>query len=315
MYGRKLNDHIYLIDLKPMDIENFIASYVIVDDKTMIVETGPTTSIGNLLAGLGEIGIRNNDVDYVAVSHIHIDHAGGSGKLLEHLPSAKLLAHVRGAPHLVKPEKLWKQTKQVLGEIADMYGKIYPVPEKRIVKATDGMAVELGDNVRLKVLETLGHASHHLSFYENSSRGVFTGDAAGVYLKSIGAVIPTAPPPFNLEVALASLTRLVKLNPKKLYYTHFGVGGDAVKKLEAYRSQVRLWADITREGMKNHEDLEVIYEKVLEKDALTRKAADFIKNHLVLRRGVVMQNIHGLIEYFEKTSHADIGKKPAHKAV
>ncbi len=315
MYSRKLNDHIYLIDLKPMDIESFIASYVIVDDKVMIVETGPTTSIGNLLTGLGEIGIRNDDVEYVAVSHIHIDHAGGSGKLLEHLPRAKLLAHARGAPHLVKPEKLWRQTKQVLGEIADMYGKIHPVPEERIVKATDGMAVELGDNVSLRVLETLGHASHHLSFYENSSRGVFTGDAAGVYLKSVGAVIPTAPPPFNLKIALASLTRLIELKPKKLYYTHFGVGGDAIKKLEAYMSQLRLWASITREGMNNQEDLEMIYEKVLEKDALTRRAADFIKNHLVLRRGVVMQNIHGLIEYFEKTPHAAVGEKSAHEVV
>jgi glyoxylase-like metal-dependent hydrolase (beta-lactamase superfamily II) len=309
MYSRQLNDHIYLIDLKPMDIENFIASYVIVDDKIMIVETGPTTSIGNLLAGLREIAIRNDDIDYVAVSHIHIDHAGGSGKLLEHLPNAKLLAHARGVPHLVKPERLWRQTKQVLDEIADMYGKIHPVPKKRIVKATDGMAIELGDNVRLKVLETLGHASHHLSFYENNSKGVFTGDAAGVYLERIGAIIPTAPPPFNLEMTLNSLDRLIELRPEKLYYTHFGVGGDAVRRLKAYVSQLKLWAEVIHEGMKKQEDPEVIYERVLEKDVLTRKAADFIKNHLVLRRGVVMQNIHGLIQYFCKTSHADMGQE------
>jgi len=285
-----------------MGIENFIASYVLVDNKKMIIETGPTTSIGNLLAGLREIGIENDEVDYVAVSHIHIDHAGGSGTLLKHLPNAKLLAHARGAPHLVKPEKLWRQTKQVLGEIADMYGKIHPVPEKRIVKATDGMAVELGEDVRLEVLETLGHASHHLSFYDNSSRGVFTGDATGVYLKSIDAIIPTAPPPCDLEMTLTSLNRLIELKPEKLYYTHFGVGEDAVNRLEAYVSQLKLWANVIHEGIKNHEDPEAIYERILEKDALTRKAADFIKNHLVLRRGVVMQNIYGLIEYLQKTS-------------
>jgi len=302
MYSERLNDHIYLIDLKPMGIENFIASYVLVDNKKMIIETGPTTSIGNLLAGLREIGIENDEVDYVAVSHIHIDHAGGSGTLLKHLPNAKLLAHARGAPHLVKPEKLWRQTKQVLGEIADMYGKIHPVPEKRIVKATDGMAVELGEDVRLEVLETLGHASHHLSFYDNSSRGVFTGDATGVYLKSIDAIIPTAPPPCDLEMTLTSLNRLIELKPEKLYYTHFGVGEDAVNRLEAYVSQLKLWANVIHEGIKNHEDPEAIYERILEKDALTRKAADFIKNHLVLRRGVVMQNIYGLIEYLQKTS-------------
>ena len=301
MYSKKLNDHVYLIDLKPMGIENFVASYALTGNKTMIVETGPTTSIENLLTGLREIGIKDDEVDYVAVSHIHIDHAGGAGTLMEHLPNARLLAHARGAPHLVKPEKLWRQTKQVLGEIADMYGKIHPVPEERIIKATDGMAVKLGEGVRLKVLETLGHASHHLSFYENSSKGVFTGDAAGVYLKSLDAVIPTAPPPFNLEMALTSLNRLIELAPKKLYYTHFGVGDDAVKRLEAYAAQLKFWAKLVLEGMENGEDLEAIYERVLEKDASTRKAADFIKNHLVLRRGVIMQNIQGFIEYFKKT--------------
>ena len=301
MCSERLNDHIYLIDLKPMGIRNFIASYVLVDNKTMIIETGPTTSIGNLLTGLREIGIKNDEVDYVAVSHIHIDHAGGSGTLLEHLPNAKLLAHARGALHLAKPEKLWRQTKQVLGEIANMYGKIHPVPQRRIVKATDGMAIELGEDVRLEVLETLGHASHHLSFYENSSGGIFTGDAAGVYLKGIDAIIPTVPPPCNLEMTLASINRLIDLKPKKLYYTHFGVGDDAVKRLKAYVSQLKLWANVIHEGMENHEDPEVIYERILEKDAFTRRAADFIKNHLVLRRGVVMQNIHGLIEYLEET--------------
>ena len=302
MYSKRLNDHTYLIDLKPLGIENFIASYVLVGNKTMIVETGPTTSIKNLLTGLREIGIKNEDIDYVAVSHIHIDHAGGAGTLLEHLPNTRLLAHARGAPHLVKPEKLWRQTKQVLGEIADMYGEFHPVPEKRIITATDGMAVELGERVRLKVVETLGHASHHLSFYENSSKGLFTGDAAGVYVKKLDVIIPTAPPPFNLEMALTSLDRLIELAPKKLYYTHFGVGDDAVKRLEAYKVQLKIWAKVVLEGINNRADLEVIYDRVLEEDTSTRKAAEFIKNHLVLRRGVVMQNIHGMIEYFKRTS-------------
>ncbi|UCC33667.1 MAG: MBL fold metallo-hydrolase [Candidatus Bathyarchaeota archaeon] len=302
MYSRRINDHIYLIDLKPSNIENFIASYVLIDHKTMIIETGPTTSIANLLTGLSEIGIERREVDYVAVSHIHIDHAGGSGTLLQHLPNAKLITHARGAPHLIKPEKLWRQTKQVLGEIAEMYGEIHPVSKERIMKATDGRVIELGEDIRLQVLETLGHASHHLSFYEEGSKGIFTGDAAGVYLKSIDATIPTAPPPFNLEITLASLNRLIKLAPKTLYYTHFGAGEDAVKRLKAYMSQLELWAKVTQEGMQNQENLETIYERVLKEDTSTGKAADFIRDHRVLRRGVVMQNIRGIIQYFEKTS-------------
>ncbi len=301
MHTKKLNDHLYLVDLKPMGIEKFIASYVLTGNKTMIVETGPTTSIKNLLTGLDEIGIKNDEVDYVAVSHIHIDHAGGAGTLLEHLPNARLLVHAKGAPHLVKPEKLWRQTKQVLGEIADMYGEIRPVPEKRIIVATDGMVVELGEDIRLRVLETLGHASHHLSFYENSSKGIFTGDAAGIYVQRLDVLIPTAPPPFNLELALATLNRFIELTPKRLYYTHFGVGDESVKRLRAYIAQLKLWARVVLEGMENGADLEAIYERILEEDAFTRKAADFIKNHLILRRGVIMQNIEGFVEYFKKT--------------
>jgi glyoxylase-like metal-dependent hydrolase (beta-lactamase superfamily II) len=272
----------------------------------MIVETGPTASVGNLLEGLREIGIRNDKVDYVAVSHVHIDHAGGAGTLLKNLPNARLLAHPRGVSHLVKPEKLWRQTKQVLGEIAEMYGKIHPVPEKRVVKAKDRMTIELGEDVELKVLETLGHASHHLSFYENSSRGIFTGDAAGVYLKKFDVVILTTPPPFHLEITLSSLACLKKMNPERLYYTHFGVRDEAVKRLNTYTAQLKLWAKVVVEGMKNGEDLEAIYKRILKEDASIGKAADFIKNHLILRRGVVRQSVQGLIEYFKRTSQADL---------
>jgi glyoxylase-like metal-dependent hydrolase (beta-lactamase superfamily II) len=306
MYSKRLNDHTYLIDLKPIGIENFIASYVIISNKTMIVETGPTTSIGNLLEGLREIGIRNDEVNYVAVSHVHIDHAGGAGMLLKHLPNARLLAHPRGASHLVKPEKLWTQTKQVLGKIAEMYGKIHPVPEKRIIQAKNEMIIELGEGVKFKVLETLGHASHHLSFYENSSKGIFTGDAAGVYLEKLDVVLPTTPPPFHLEITLSSLACLKKMNPERLYYTHFGVRDDAIKRLEAYTAQLKLWARVVVEGMEDGEDLEAIYERVLKEDASIGEAADFIRNHLVLRRGVVMQSVQGLIEYFNRTSQVDL---------
>jgi len=86
-----------------------------------------------------------------------------------------------------------------------------------------------------------------------------------------------------------------------LYYTHFGVGEDAVKRLEGYVAQLKLWVKVILDGMENGKDSEAIYESILEKDASTRKAADFIKNHLVLRRGVIMQNIQGFIEYFKRT--------------
>ncbi len=300
MYSEKLNDFTHLLDLKPLGIENFIASYVLTGRKTAIIETGPTCAVENLLVGLKEIGMKTEEVDYVAVSHIHIDHAGGAGTLLRHLPNARLLVHVKGAPHLINPERLWKQTKQVLGGLAEMYEEIKPVPKERIIAATDGMVIDLGNGVELEVLEMPGHASHELSFYERAHRGIFPGDAAGVYLNKLDVIIPTTPPPFHLEKTLASLEKLMAMKPEWLYYSHFGPTSDATKKLETYMNQLKLWAKIISEGTRREEDLATIYKRILDLDPTTRVAADFVERHLILRRGVIMQNIEGFVEYFRK---------------
>jgi len=302
MFSKKLSKSMYLIDLKPLGIENVIASYVLCDNKVAIVETGPTVSIPNLLAGLQEIGIRNEEIDYVAVSHIHIDHAGGTGTLLQKLPNAKLIVHPRGAPHLIEPQKLWEATLQVLGKIAERYGKIEPVPKERILPAYDGMIIDLGDRIELKVLETLGHASHHLSFSENRSQGIFPGDAAGIYIGTYDVVVPTTPPPFNLEVTLASINRLIGLKPKQLYYTHFGPARNPVKKLEEYANRLRLWAKMISDSVKNGEDFDTICQKVLEKDDSMKPAVDYIQSNLIFRGGVIKQDVQGFIEYLKKNS-------------
>jgi len=301
MYSKKLNNAIHLIDLRPMGIEKIIASYVLTGRRPTIIETGPTCTVKNLLAGLKEIGVKNEDVTYVAVSHIHIDHAGGAGTLLRHLPNAKLIVHSKGASHLIDPRKLWGQTKQVLGSLAEMYGAIDPVPEERIIAAADGTVIDLGDDAALEILEMPGHASHELGFFARSCGGIFPGDAAGVYLSPLDVIIPTTPPPFNLEMTLISLERLVSMDPQWLYYSHFGPASKATEKLETYIGQLNLWAAIILEGMNEGKDMATIYERILEKDSATRLAADFIQKHLILRRGVIMQDIQGFVDYFRKT--------------
>jgi len=301
MFTRKLNNHLYLIDLKPAGIENFIASYVLKGaESTAIIETGPTCSVPNLLSGLREIGIANEDVNYVAVSHIHIDHAGGAGTLLQHLPNAKLLVHAKGAPHMINPKKLWEASKQVLGEVAIVYKEIQPVPEDRVVTPVDGTIVDLGGSVQFKVLETLGHASHHLGYFENVERGIFQGDTAGIYIPQLDVTIPTTPVPFHLEMTLASIQKIADITPRRLYYTHFGPVENAANRLMVYAMQLKLWEKTVSEALNEGDSLQVMYEKVLEKDQKMRVAAEFIKNHMILRRGVVMQSIQGFVEYLKK---------------
>lgn len=300
MYATKLSDFTYLIDLKTAGYENFIAAYILKEDKVAVVETGPTSSIPNLLAGLLEIGVPRDAVDYVMVSHIHIDHAGGAGTLLENLPNAKLLLHKRGASHMMNPEKLWLHSREALREIVDLYGPIQPVPENRIVISEDGTIIDLGEHVRLQVIETLGHASHHQSFYEKESKTLFLGDAGGIYLEKLDAVIPTTPPPLRLEMKLGSLEKLIKLKPELLCYTHYGQADNAVSRLQAYAEQLKLWAKIVSESTKKGDDLEAVYAKIMERDSSMKRAEEFIKRHVMLRQSVVLQSVRGFIHYFKK---------------
>ena len=305
MHTRQVNDHLYLIDLQPVGIPNFIASYVLKGaNSTAIIETGPTCSIPNLLLGLQEIGVSKEEVNYVAVSHIHIDHAGGAGTLMQQLPNAKLIVHLKGVPHMVNPQKLWEASKQVLGEVAILYKEIQPVPESRIIASADDEIFDLGGGVQFRVLETLGHASHHLGFFETLGKGVFQGDAAGIYIPSLKVTMPTTPAPFNLDMTLASIQKIMDMQPSNLYYTHFGPVENAVNHLKGYMKQLRLWEDTVSEALKSGDDPQTMLNKILENDPQMKTAADFIQNHLVLRKGVVMQNIQGFVEYIKKQQSA-----------
>ncbi len=301
MLARKLSDHIYIIDLKPLGFENFIASYVLKGEKaSAIIETGPSCSVKNLLAGLKEIGVKNEDIDYVMVSHVHIDHAGGAGTLMKHLLNTKLVVHSRGAPHAINPEKLWEQSKLALGEVALSYGRIEPVPENRIITPSDGETLHLGGSVQLKVIETLGHSSHHLGYFESQSRGVFQGDAAGIYIPQLDVIIPSTPAPLHLELTLSSLEKLARLQPKRLYYTHYGLVEKAGERVRKYAAQLRLWAKLVSEAVEKGDMTESIYAQILEKDAQMKDATEFIGKHWLLRQGIVMQSVQGFIEYCKK---------------
>ncbi len=297
----QLEDHLYLIDVETAGIKNFIASYILKGKRVMMVETGPASSVPNLLFGLRALRVKPEDVAFVAVSHIHLDHGGGVGTLLKHLPNAKVIVHQRGAAHLAHPEKLWEQSQAVLGEkITDLYGAPEPVPEDRIIAATDGLSFDVGNGVGLRVVETLGHASHHLSFYEMLGKGVFLGDAAGIYLNEIDVVVPTTPPPLRLDIALSSLDKLASFKPTALYYSHFGRASDAVERLRAYARQLRLWAKISREGIENKESVEAIGKKILERDVAVQKAAAYIKVHPVLGETVLNESVQGVVSFVEK---------------
>jgi glyoxylase-like metal-dependent hydrolase (beta-lactamase superfamily II) len=299
LHTKKIGKNLFLIDLETGGFKNLIASYVLKGAKTIIVETGPSSSVSNLLSGLKELGIKAEDVAYVALSHVHLDHGGGAGTLIKFLPNAKVIVHSRGAPHLLNPEKLWLQSQKVLADVAEIYGKPEPVPEDKIIVAAEDMTFDAGNNVKLKVVETLGHASHNLSYFELLNDGVFPGDAAGIYLSEFDVVIPATPPPFHLNETLASLDKLVSLNPTFLYYSHFGKASDAVKRLKNYKLQIRLWAAIAEEGVKNGQSFEVVRDRILAEDNAMCKVASFLRANPIFMKTAVENSVQGFIEFAE----------------
>ena len=296
LHTKEIGKNLYQVELNTGSIKQLICSYIITGSKPMLVESGPTNSVPNLLSGIEELGIKPEAIEYVAVTHIHLDHGGGAGTLLKFLPNAKVIIHPRGMPHLIDPERLWPSSQKVLGFISEIFGKPEPVPKDRIIPVTEG-AFDLGFGGKLTVTETVGHASHNLSFQESFNGGVFPGDAAGTYLPEFDVVVPTTPPPFYLDAALASLDKLISLKPTVLYFSHFGKATEAVQRLKDYKLQLQLWADIAEEGVRKNWSLEQTRDKIIAEDKVMQRVADFVKSHRIYSKTVLENCVRGFIEY------------------
>ncbi len=297
MYPKEVGKNIFLIDLQTGGFRNLIASYVLLGNQVAVVETGPTSSIPNLLKGLEELKIEPLDVCYLAISHVHIDHGGGAGTALKSLRNAKVIVHPKGAPHLKDPTKLWSASRETLGTVSTMFGRPEPVPGERVIVAGDGEIFDLGKGLTLEAIETPGHASHNLAYYEHLNRGLFPGDAAGAYLPVLEVLFPTTPPPFRADIALASLHKLVKFKPEVMYFSHFGKAPGAVKLIQDYQAQIRLWLRITQDGVSRGETSEAICEKILREDLTIQKAIPAVATDPVSRKTLVENSVEGFIEF------------------
>lgn len=210
------------------------ASHVILrNGRAAFVDTGTTHSVPNLLTGLLGAGALPDQVDYVFLTHIHLDHAGGAGELMKHLPNAKLVVHPRGAAHMVDPAKLIEGTKAVYGEaeFARLYGEIPGIPAGRVLQAGDGMRLKLGES-ELELIHTPGHALHHYCIVDRDSESVFTGDTFGISYRIFDTakgpfVFPaTTPVHFDPGQAHASLDRIMSYRPKAAFLTHYSRVGN-----------------------------------------------------------------------------------------
>ncbi len=234
--------------------------YVIAADQVALVESGTSLAKDRVLLALDELGIPRDKVRWIFLTHIHLDHAGGAGALLPHLPGAQVVVHPRGAKHLVNPNRLLASVRVAVKERFPLYGEAIPIPEERICQAKDGDRFDLGGRTIL-ALDSPGHAPHHLCFLEEEEGLLFTGDAAGLFYS--GRLIPaTVPPSFDLEASLSTLKRLYSLNPKTLLYTHFGPRAGR-EGLSEYGELLVWWVELIKRARGRAGEEEVTVEEVL----------------------------------------------------
>ena len=208
----------------------FDAAYLVVENgRGAFIDCGTNHSVPRMLAALDQAGISATDVDWLILTHVHLDQAGGAGELIAQLPNAQLVVHPRGARHMIDPSVLWAGASAVYGEavMETTYGRLRPIPAGRVIEAPDGHVVDLAGRPLL-CIDTPGHARHHLTVYDERANACFTGDVFGLSYREFDTakglfILPTTSPvQFDPEELHASIDRLLALQPAAMYLTHYG---------------------------------------------------------------------------------------------
>ena len=253
---RKLTD--FADGITAIDVDyvrpGLAASHLVVDHgRAAFVDTGTSWSVPNLLAALEARGVDRAQVDWVLTTHVHLDHAGGAGELMRHLPNASCAVHPRGARHLADPAKLVAGSIAVYGEerYRQLYGEIVAVPEGRMLVPADGERITLGRRT-LELIHTPGHALHHYCVVDMDHRRIFSGDNFGISYRDFDVegrafIFPTTTPVhFDPDAMIASVDRLMSYDPVAIYLTHFGEVCDLGRLSRELKQRVAAFAGLGR---------------------------------------------------------------------
>jgi glyoxylase-like metal-dependent hydrolase (beta-lactamase superfamily II) len=237
--------------------ERVTAGYLIEGPNPVLVETGSQTSVPALLDSLGRAGVGAHDLAGIAVTHIHLDHAGGVGDVARAFPNATVYVHPKGARHLADPSKLVRSAALVYGDLLDsLYGRLDPTPAERLHVLEDGEVVDVGGGRTLTAVDSPGHAKHHVGLHDSQSGILFVGDAVGVRLPDAGVLRPSTPPPdFDLDQALTSMRRFAERQPTGLALAHYGLIGDTDALLAEAADTLRKWADVAERAWRDGRDI------------------------------------------------------------
>ena len=257
--GSYIGSGVWEIDTLLGGWSRLTAGYLIEGPAPVLVETGSQTSVPVLLAALDAHGVAPSDLAGIAVTHIHLDHAGGVGDVARAFPNATVYVHEKGARHLVNPERLVRSAAQVYGDLLDsLYGRLEPTPAERLHVLADGETIDIGPGRTLTTVDSPGHAKHHLALHDSESGILFAGDAVGVRLPDVGVLRPATPPAdFDLDQAVTSLRKFRARQPVGVALAHYGLLPDPLDMLEEAEGVLRHWAEVAERAWRAGEDIVV----------------------------------------------------------
>ena len=258
-----ITEHIKLIDSPINGVTGTLGTYLVKGEESVIIDPGPTTQTAGVIEALHGLAVEN--LRAVFLTHIHLDHAGGSWRLLEEFPESYLYCHPRGAPHMVDPSRLKEGARQLFGDGINEYGKITGIDRERVFESKDKDCIDL-DGVQLDVYWTPGHSSHSQCYFEPDSRTAIVGDVVGHNLWQDIPIIPTSPPPHNPDKAIQSIDLIRSLNPETLCIAHFGAYKNPDEHLDRIKQRTILWKRLAMQAVDEGVKLEDFEKKVLHED-------------------------------------------------
>jgi glyoxylase-like metal-dependent hydrolase (beta-lactamase superfamily II) len=230
-----------------------------------ILDPGPASTLETLRAGLKSRGLSVSDLNAILLTHIHLDHAGASGSLLRENPNLRVFVHSKGAAHLADPSKLLASAGRLWGDdLSRLFGETLAVPEQNI-QILDGAETLMVGTRKIDVIYTPGHASHHVTYFDEGEGIAFAGDTAGIRIANGPYIMPATPPPdIDLAVWEYSFAAILDRRPSRLFVTHFGYAENPAKHIADFRKRLHLWAEITEQAMQSKSDMAAALQSFLE---------------------------------------------------
>ena len=304
-----LAPHLYLIVLTPpiSGFQDFVGAWLVDGpDAVYLVDVGPAATVDQLVDALAALNVGR--LDFICLTHIHLDHAGAIGHLVKQYPTAPVVCHPKGVPHIVDPERLWQGTVKTLGATGRAYGRMLPVDPTRIATGRQLASAPF------QLIDTPGHSPHHFAIAATGC--MFAGEAGGVCLPLPSGdfyLRPATPPRFFLETSLASIDRLLAASPDVLCYGHFGMQPDGTSMLAKHREQLLFWkatlaAEAAGGGMSSADFAERWVDLLLAADPLLHGFSQLSPAIQARERGFLLNSVKGFAGYLASRERNDTKK-------